>query len=176
MSLSVGGRLFKTRKSYLKKKSLYFEEKIRNSRNAVFIDRDPHYFEHILNYMRGNLSYLQITDANSLRILLNDAKYYKLDDMVSDLKAAIQHRYSFVNYQFEPEPRIVSSWFSLGKQDCIIRISIRGLNFKTRRKTLMAFKGSVLADIFEDNSVHDIFIDRDSTHFRHILNFYRGIF
>jgi hypothetical protein len=172
VSLSVGGRIFKTRKTYLTKSS-YLTDQIR-SLKTVFIDRDPYYFEHILNYMRGNLSYLQITDANSLRILLNDAEFYKLHDMISDLKVAIKHRDGIVKDEIKKDSISFFSWFCIRSQNQIIRISIRGIVFETRRRTIMAFRGSVLSDIFNDDSVNFVFIDRDSTHFRHILNFYRG--
>lgn len=178
ISFNVGGRVFATKKSYLLKyKHSYFTKVLKNSKSIVFIDRDSFYFEHVLNYARGNLSYLQITDSNSLRLLLNDAKYYKLDDMISDLKVAIQHRYSFENCQFENiQTHQTSSLFSFSrKNDDIIRISVRGLVFETRRRTMSSFKGSLLSDIFQDNSITEIFIDRDSTNFRHVINFYRGM-
>jgi len=97
--------------------------------------------------------------------------------MASDLKVAINHRYSFSYYQFENQETlpIVSGFFASRKHDDIIRISVRGLVFETRRRTISAFKGSLLSDIFQDYSITEIFIDRDSTHFRHVLNFYRGM-
>ena len=64
-----------------------------------------------------------------------------------------------------------------------IKLDVGGMLFKTSVNTLCAERGSVLAAMFSGSGFHvtlndegAYFIDRDGTHFRHILNYLRGCF
>ena len=187
MICSVGGQIYEIKKTdILKYKDSYLAHLLKSHKDnqITFIDRDSFLFEHILNYMRGNLSYLYIHNSNTLRILLCDAQFYNLHQMVSDLEVSIQHGESSQWHQFEKvDMRLKKSYFTLNslsslfgsRQSQIIRFSLRGQIFETRKDTLYAFKNSLLCQLCQDSSVEEIFIDRDSRNFRHILNFYRGM-
>ena len=67
-----------------------------------------------------------------------------------------------------------------------VKLNVGGHVFKTSVNTLAAVRGSVLADLaalfsssgytttLDEDGAY--FIDRDGTHFRHILNYLRGCF
>eukprot|EP00601_Ochromonadales_sp_CCMP2298_P010390 CAMPEP_0173245288 /NCGR_PEP_ID=MMETSP1142-20121109/16670_1 /TAXON_ID=483371 /ORGANISM="non described non described, Strain CCMP2298" /LENGTH=75 /DNA_ID=CAMNT_0014177367 /DNA_START=20 /DNA_END=244 /DNA_ORIENTATION=- len=67
--------------------------------------------------------------------------------------------------------------------NCIVDLNVGGVRFTTQIKTLIRFPDAPFAKILSDleprrddavtANLH-LFIDRDGTHFRHILNFLRS--
>lgn len=85
MWLNVGGVVFETRIDTLGKVNSFFSEfTTYPETKEVFVDRDPTHFRHILNYMRGSLTYPPT--RIELVELMNEAAFYSLDDMFDKLK------------------------------------------------------------------------------------------
>ena len=77
--LNVGGIYFLTRRSTLLRSNSFFSGLAKSTETEFFVDRDPSYFRHILNWMRG-VRYLP-EDDTVLRELTWEADYYCLQDM-----------------------------------------------------------------------------------------------
>ena len=73
VTINVGGRLFTTRLSTLTKVA-YFENLFgknfkrfdKDYQGHIFIDRDPEYFNYVLNYLRGDT--LELENENAFRL------------------------------------------------------------------------------------------------------------
>ncbi|KAJ3312178.1 hypothetical protein HDV04_003311 [Boothiomyces sp. JEL0838] len=84
VTFSVGGQTFTTQLQHLmSRKRTYLGRLVFNRKNnsAVFIDRDGTHFRHILNHLRGADSISHIRDKTTLSELLEETKFYELDDM-----------------------------------------------------------------------------------------------
>ena len=90
--LNVGGVIFQAWRSTLEESSSFFSGLVSESSEAsfFFIDRDPTHFRHILNWLRGSLTYPP--DALSFRELMMEAEFYSLQPMVSSLQKISQCR------------------------------------------------------------------------------------
>ena len=102
VKLNVGGNIFYTLKSTLTKKiqketcdEFYgthlledmFEESERNRTQIKFIDRDPTYFNYILDYLRNSNEKLSLPDDEFiLKKILREAKYFMLDGLSMKLE------------------------------------------------------------------------------------------
>ena len=60
----------------------------RPSDEEIFIDRDPTHFRHILNYMRGSLTFPLAT--LEIRELIKEAEFYSLSKLVQSLQIECQ--------------------------------------------------------------------------------------
>mmetsp|Transcript_6452 Transcript_6452/g.7005 ORF Transcript_6452/g.7005 Transcript_6452/m.7005 type:complete len:206 (+) Transcript_6452:98-715(+) len=97
VKLNVGGQLFTTTSTTLKAVSnsmlsAMFSGRFKlekdTSTNSVFIDRDPTYFHHILNWLRNKtLPDLSLREIQSLII---EAEYYQLVDLQTFLAASLR--------------------------------------------------------------------------------------
>ena len=78
--LNVGGVVFQTLRSTLET-STFFEALLRTDpdRYEFFVDRDPTYFRHILNWLRG-IRYVP-DDSHTIQELLWECDYFTLVDM-----------------------------------------------------------------------------------------------
>ncbi len=94
VQLNVGGTLFSTYRSTLLQKindeHHYLEELVKNnaSNQTIFIDRNPRYFEYILDYMRSraiNESFLMPASLDIINSLQTEAKFYNLNSFLIDL-------------------------------------------------------------------------------------------
>ena len=62
--------------------------KIKNTnKGAVFIDRDPTHFRHILNFLRDGIEYLKkggliLMDSSAVNDILQEARYYNIRPLV----------------------------------------------------------------------------------------------
>ena len=95
VKLNVGGHLFATLKStLLKHENSYFADILNNKNKsdviydenkAIFIDRNPKYFEFIIEYLRTGFMEAFIKDNHSLKRLTEEAIYYKLDRLAQEI-------------------------------------------------------------------------------------------
>lgn len=81
ITVNVGGVYFVTRRSTLEDSDSFFSGAISLHPDCkeLFVDRDPTYFRHILNWMRG-VRYLP-EDENILQELSWEADYYSLTQL-----------------------------------------------------------------------------------------------
>lgn len=79
--LNVGGAVFLTRRSTLLDSNSFFSGAVRANPDCaeLFVDRDPTYFRHVLNWMRG-VRFLP-EEESILRELLFEADYFAMADM-----------------------------------------------------------------------------------------------
>lgn len=86
--LNVGGTYFETYTGTLKQFP-YFDSLMRNTKgDEIFIDRDPTFFRHILNWMRG--SEFLPHDKDALCELVYECDYYCLEQMKHQVEGALQ--------------------------------------------------------------------------------------
>lgn len=57
----------------------------------------------------------------------------------------------------------------------IVKLNVGGFIFVTYRSTLRGMNTTFFNAILEHHSEPEIFVDRDATHFRYILNWLRGV-
>ncbi|KAH7711470.1 BTB/POZ domain-containing protein KCTD17 [Aphelenchoides avenae] len=91
--LNVGGKIFATTAQTLCKEPDSFlarfceidgmQPSVKDTSGAFFIDRDPHYFRIILNYLRSDS--VDLEDSVSLETLLAEADFYCLDGLTKRL-------------------------------------------------------------------------------------------
>ncbi|ETO25064.1 hypothetical protein RFI_12080, partial [Reticulomyxa filosa] len=118
VSVNVGGNLFETTMNTLASDqgsmlSAMFSGRFhmeKDEKGAFFIDRDPTYFRHILNYLRDGIDYIkygglmQQNDA-ILNELLQEAKFYNirpLVDYITVLLIAFFPLFSSLNFVCAP--------------------------------------------------------------------------
>jgi hypothetical protein len=97
MWFNVGGVVFETRASTLERHTSYFTEFAScDESSTIFIDRDPTHFRHVLNFLRGSFTYppsrLQIQE------LINEATFYALDGLVSQLSGRLSRAEHDLSY------------------------------------------------------------------------------
>ena len=159
IKLNVGGHYFTTRLQTLTKDpnsmlagmfSERFEEKLGED-GAFFIDRDGSHFRFILNYLRTEELTLPV-GANFLQELKKEAEFYRIQGLIDEINKSVRG---------------------------VVKLNVGGHYFTTSLQTLTKDPNSMLGTMFsgkydtragEDSAV---FIDRDGTHFRFILNFLR---
>jgi len=86
IKLNVGGVIFMTTKlSLTSQKGTFFEKEFSQKSNlpkdengAYFIDRDPTYFRHILNFLRHGTMNIEILSNNEKIEILDQAKFYNI--------------------------------------------------------------------------------------------------
>lgn len=81
--LNVGGCVFCTLRETLRRSNSFFSGLVAHDEEQpaeIFVDRDPTYFRHVLNWMRG-VRFLP-DDETSLQELMFEADYYALTDML----------------------------------------------------------------------------------------------
>lgn len=87
--INVGGKYFTTSKITLQTKCVpnFFYNHLKNKPESeyIFIDREPQYFNLILNHIRGYTISLP-EDKNALRIIYEDVKFYKIRTMIEPLE------------------------------------------------------------------------------------------
>lgn len=86
--LNVGGVYFASRRSTLLSSESFFAGAVRAQPDCceMFVDRDPTFFRHVLNWLRG-VRYLPEDDA-TLRELLWEADYFCMPDMADAIRNA----------------------------------------------------------------------------------------
>ena len=79
--LNVGGIYFATRRSTLASVPFFASllQGLSEDASEVFLDRDPAYFRHVLNWMRG--VHFIPGDVCTVRELMWEAEFYGLEDM-----------------------------------------------------------------------------------------------
>jgi len=88
--LNVGGCVFVTLRETLTRSSSFFSGLVTHTTaeeteaQEIFVDRDPTYFRHVLNWMRG-VRFLP-DDATTLHELAFEADYYALSDMLESIR------------------------------------------------------------------------------------------
>jgi len=88
VQLNVGGVCFTTSRSTLHM-APYFRALTCDEAAAIFIDRDPTHFRHVLNHLRG--STMTPSDSTSLMELRVEADFYGLVDYVESIDDALRH-------------------------------------------------------------------------------------
>ncbi|ORY91280.1 BTB/POZ protein [Syncephalastrum racemosum] len=95
--LNVGGSIFETSLTTLRRDETSLLATMFSGRHALepeadgsyFIDRDPLHFRHVLNYLRDlRLSSSLLQDKKLCQELLQEAKYYRIDDLVQLLSTS----------------------------------------------------------------------------------------
>ncbi len=104
VKLNIGGKIFSTDKTTLKKKikkpghNDYFDPhllqglisgivqvRMDDENNAIFIDRDPHVFHYILNYLRSvdtdQIKFTLPDNRKTLKMLMKEANFFKLEGL-----------------------------------------------------------------------------------------------
>ena len=160
IKLNVGGHYFATRLQTLTKdpNSMLagmflerFEEKLGED-GAFFIDRDGSYFRFILNYLRTEELTLPL-GATFLEELKKEAEFYQIQGLIDKINELVKN---------------------------VVKLNVGGCYFTTSLQTLTKDPNSMLGAMFSGNygtraGVDGaVFIDRDGTHFRFILNFLRS--
>lgn len=101
--LDVGGQVFRTTVATLTGKSGFFRElcdglgnKKPDAKGRIFIDRSPLAFRFVLSFMRDE----SIATASSVEkeILLEDARFYELDELEAELSSSSQYSPSSPGY------------------------------------------------------------------------------
>jgi hypothetical protein len=83
--LNVGGAVFcTTRRTLLDSNSFFSGLACTVEGTEIFVDRDPTYFRHILNWMRG-VRFLP-DDDTSLQELAFETDYYAMSDMLECIR------------------------------------------------------------------------------------------
>ena len=104
--------------------------------------------------------------------------FEKLTATVKDLNKSIEDKFNKLN-QKEEHLKEISQKISSISFDDTIKLNVGGVTYQTSLQTLKKYPGSLIAEMFsakfslkrsDDGS---FFIDRDGTHFRHILNYLR---
>ena len=94
IKLNVGGKKFTTLKSTLLKcKNSYLADLLEKEKDkiiydenkAVFIDRNPKYFEFIIEYLRTGFMETLPQDFHTLKRLTDEALFYKLDGLSQEM-------------------------------------------------------------------------------------------
>ncbi len=94
IKLNVGGKKFTTLKStLLKYKNSYLADLLEKEKDkiiydenkAVFIDRNPKYFEFIIEYLRTGFMEALPQDFHTLKRLTDEALFYKLDGLSQEM-------------------------------------------------------------------------------------------
>jgi hypothetical protein len=60
-------------------------------------------------------------------------------------------------------------------EDSIVNVNVGGIYFATRRSTLAHSDSFFAAAVRAHPDCAEMFVDRDPTHFRHVLNWLRGV-
>lgn len=88
--LNVGGCVFCTLRETLLQSNSFFsglvthcQDEEEQKGNEIFVDRDPTFFRHVLNWMRG-VRYLP-DDETTLNELAFEADYYAMTDMLESI-------------------------------------------------------------------------------------------
>lgn len=82
--LNVGGVYFFTRRSTLQRSNSFFTGLSNTEETEIFVDRDPTYFRHVMNWMRG-VRYVP-EDDTVINELIWEADYYCLPGMKEALQ------------------------------------------------------------------------------------------
>lgn len=77
--LNVGGVYFVTSRGTLAESDSYFSGLVRSGEAEYFVDRDPTYFRHVLNWLRG-VRFLPEDDL-ALQELQWESDFYAMADM-----------------------------------------------------------------------------------------------
>lgn len=159
IKLNVGGDYFDTRLQTLTKDpnsklvamiSERYEEKLGKD-GAFFIDRDGTHFRLILNFLRTDKLTLP-TEATFLEELKEEAEFYQIQGLVDKINKSARD---------------------------VVKLNVGGHYFTTSLQTLTKDPNSMLGKMFSGKYIARaggngaVFIDRDGTHFRFILNFLR---
>eukprot|EP01129_Flabellula_baltica_P016937 TRINITY_DN9238_c0_g1_i1.p1 TRINITY_DN9238_c0_g1~~TRINITY_DN9238_c0_g1_i1.p1 ORF type:complete len:498 (+),score=128.47 TRINITY_DN9238_c0_g1_i1:22-1515(+) len=89
VQLSVGGKKFVTMYSTLKNapKGTYLHDITESSilyEGCIFIDRDPKYFRHILNFLRSG-KLVVFPSGDELKEMISEVTFYGLEDLLSQI-------------------------------------------------------------------------------------------
>ncbi|TMS32633.1 hypothetical protein L596_000450 [Steinernema carpocapsae] len=80
--LDIGGTDFVTTDQTLKRIPNLFQDLEPDHNGCIFIDRDPRYFNHILNYLRdGSTSFMDTAHDDTIREISREAKFYKIAEL-----------------------------------------------------------------------------------------------
>ncbi|KAI9319731.1 BTB/POZ protein [Dichotomocladium elegans] len=99
VKLNVGGEIFETKIDTLRKDENSLLAMMFSGRHQMvsdetdgsyFIDRDPTHFRNILNYLRGKKINFNLQDKSKCQQLLQEARYYRIDELVKSLERHLQ--------------------------------------------------------------------------------------
>lgn len=98
IKINVGGKTFTSSKETLTSRCTpnYFSSIIDwngGATNYIFIDRDPKYFNIILNHIRGYTVELPV-DKTELQMIYEDAQYYGIRSLIFELERILELRLS----------------------------------------------------------------------------------
>lgn len=105
VTINVGGRLFTTRLSTLTKVA-YFENLFgknfkrfdKDYQGHIFIDRDPEYFNYVLNYLRGDTLELENENAFRLDRIKAEFDFFNIDVNIEHQQVVVDSRTSTKHY------------------------------------------------------------------------------
>jgi len=174
IQLNVGGTIFDTTLNTLLKGDTMLSRmftstipKKKDEKGCVFIDRDGKHFHKILKYLKNGVV-PQFKDENEAYELLDEADFYCLEELKSNLQSSIVYLFRKNNI------KSVSS-----SKDEWIQLNVGGTIFDTTLNTLL--KGdTMLSRMFKSTIPKKkdkngcVFIDRDGKHFDKILKYLRN--
>lgn len=113
LKVNVGGKIFVTTKETLCHfQNCYFDALFKynnaitdETTNEIFVDRNPKYFDLILDYMRGyNIdSQIDKIDYNDICYFMNDIEYYNMPDELINKSTrkqdSLTRKWSFETFQ-----------------------------------------------------------------------------
>ncbi len=92
VKLNVGGKKFATSRDNLLKEPSFFTGLLsanfaveRDEKGAIFIDRNPKYFQFILDYLRNEKIDLKLIDAKEHSALLEEIQFYEIGSLIAQL-------------------------------------------------------------------------------------------
>ena len=97
IKINIGGILFYSSRETLEKYDCFFNHILQHENvDALFVDRDPTYFRHVLNYMRGS-TYLP-NDICELQQLKEEADFYCLLGLIININNKLETYKFFRNH------------------------------------------------------------------------------
>ena len=92
VELNVGGQMFTTTTETLNRRDSFFKGIVSTcmSHDAVWIDRDPTTFRHVLNHLRGTTTFP--TDVQDLLALRQEAEFYAMPELCTSVDEEVRRR------------------------------------------------------------------------------------
>lgn len=92
--IDVGGCIFVSTLQTLSKSARLADmiQKHEDSENAVFVDRDPQAFSHVLNFLRTGTVFINPEDRVYIQLLIAEANYYQLRQMEHQLTKVLDEK------------------------------------------------------------------------------------
>ena len=112
--VNVGGKLFPTFRSTLTMKSTYFSKRLSGrfsdaGDSEIIVDRDHEPFSIILSYLRSGVLSVP-TDQLTLRLVLIEADFYGIDELVDMVRDKCYCNLNHINYSEDDSDALVENY------------------------------------------------------------------